>query len=680
MKRIRIDQQSLRALYPPMDAAFERELRQRIRGLPQGKESQYMRRKTGLAVLLAALLAIALAATALAAFAVSHGFFEEVARVQLESGYYDDWSLEDKEAIVRLMEENGILENPSPWEAALALRDAAAREAALDALFAARYGVGGRTDVVGIFSILEAEKGTFDTWSMEEKAWYSALMLDLGLAGYDSEVFLLPGEDAIPAAEAERIAREAVIAAYGLAPDALEGYTAAVDCCEHVSEAGIRPPYFLVLLSGGEEEPSYGVAVSQEGRVLDSADGYLGVTSPQEDAEAARRAEQAPPAGEALAAHTAALPRLKAQVVTIDRAMVETAISLADGTALVAGTTLDHETGAANGTFALCIDEAGQVRWRRDWAKTHDGNTGIKAVMQLEGGEILLLRERWINGKQSGDLEICRYDRIRLGADGRELEICELPAISELTGMKSASYELMFGQPGHGGLLVSAAMTSRNIMTYAALNAQGEAQFVLPFEDLRSYAPYLKTTQEGYLLTAWNETAQRPILRFYDAQGSLVREGADDPALAGLRINRVLSVGDGTLMATSGFMRAGEWMLAHLGADGALIDKAVCADGTVGFIGMPTELVCVSGRYAYAAMHHSEVSGGEMAVHLGLILSSADGSIREYALEGVETVSPWGECQLAALGEGSVLLTQNGDALAPVPFAAELILAGIPGE
>ena len=107
---------------------------------------------------------------------------------------------------------------------------------------------------------------------------------------------------------------------------------------------------------------------------------------------------------------------------------------------------------------------------------------------------------------------------------------------------------------------------------------------------------------------------------------------------------------------------------------------AVCMDETVGFIGMPTEIVCVNGRYAYAAMHHSAASGGEMAVHLGLILSSADGAIREYALEAVETTSPWGECQLAALGEGSVLLTQNGDALAPVPFAAELILAGIPGE
>ena len=679
MKRIRIDQQSLRALYPPMDAAFERELRQRIRGLPQGKESQYMRRKTGLAVLLAALLAIALAATALAAFAVSHGFFEEVARVQLESGYYDDWSLEDKEAIVRLMEENGILENPSPWEAALALRDAAAREAALDALFAARYGVGGRTDVVGIFSILEAEKGTFDTWSMEEKAWYSALMLDLGLAGYDSEVFLLPGEDAITAEEAERIAREAVIDAYGLAPDALEGYTAGVDCCEHVSEAGIKPPYFFVLLSGGEEEPPYGVAVSQKGRVLSSGDGYLGVTSPQEDAEAARREEQAPPADEVLAAHTAELPELEAQVVTLESAMVQAAVSLADGKALVAGVTLS-ETGAANGTFALSIDEAGQVLWRRDWAKTHDGNTGIKAAMQLESGEIQLLRERWINGKQSGDLEICRYDLIRLDADGQELESFELPAISALTGMKSTSYELMFGQPGHGGLLVFGPMTSRNVMTYTALNAQGEAQFVLPFDELRSYAPYLKTTQEGYLLTAWNETAQRPILRFYDAQGNVVREGADDPALTGLRINRVLSAGDGTLMAASGFMRGGEWVLAHLGADGALLDKAVCADGTVSFIGMPTEIVCVNGRYAYAAMHHSAASGGETAAHLGLILSSADGSIREYALEGVETTSPWGECQLAALGKESVLLTQNGDALAPVPFAAELILAGIPGE
>ena len=56
MKRIRIDQQSLRALYPPMDAAFERELRQRIRSLPQREESEGMRRKTGLAVLLAAAL------------------------------------------------------------------------------------------------------------------------------------------------------------------------------------------------------------------------------------------------------------------------------------------------------------------------------------------------------------------------------------------------------------------------------------------------------------------------------------------------------------------------------------------------------------------------------------------------------------------------------------------------
>lgn len=679
MKRIRIDQQSLRALYPPMDAAFERELRQRIRSLPQREESEGMRRKTGLAVLLAAALVIALAATALAAFAVSRGFFEDVARVQLESGYYDDWSLEDKEVVVRLMEENEIPEDPSPWKAALALQDDAAREAALDALFAARYGVDGRTDVVGIFSILETEKGTFDTWIMEEKAWYSELMLDLGLAGFDSEVYLLPGEDAIAAAEAERIARKAVIAAYGLAPDALNGYTADVNCREHVSEAGIRPPYFFVLLSGGEAEPSYSAAVSQEGRVLNSGDGYLGVTSPQEDAEAARRAEQAPPADEALAAHTAALPRLKAQVVTIDRAMAQTAISLADGTALVAGVTL-NECGAANGSFALCMDEAGQVRWRRDWAKTHDGNTGIKAAMQLEGGEILLLRERWINGKQSGDLEICRYDQIRLGADGQEIEIAELPAISALTGMKSTSYELMFGQPGHGGLLVFGPMTSRNVMTYAELDAQGEAQFVLPFDDLRGYAPYLKTTREGYLLTAWNETAQRPILRFYDAQGNVVREGADDPALAGLRINRVLSAGDGTLMATSGFMRGGEWVLARLDADGALLDKAVCVDETVGFIGMPTEIVCVSGRYAYAAMHHSAASGGEMVSHLGLILSAADGSIREYALEGVETTSPWGECQLAALGGSSVLLTQNGDALAPVPFSAELILAGIPKE
>ena len=53
MKRISIDRATLEALYPPMDAAFERQLRQQIDGLPTGKKRS-MKKKTGLALVLAA--------------------------------------------------------------------------------------------------------------------------------------------------------------------------------------------------------------------------------------------------------------------------------------------------------------------------------------------------------------------------------------------------------------------------------------------------------------------------------------------------------------------------------------------------------------------------------------------------------------------------------------------------
>ena len=117
MKRMRIDRASLEALYPPMDAAFERALRQRIAGLPAEREKT-MKKKTGLALVLAAALLLALAATALAAFAASQGFFADVARIQLEGGYYDGWTLGEKEQVVRLMKENGILTDAQAWDAA----------------------------------------------------------------------------------------------------------------------------------------------------------------------------------------------------------------------------------------------------------------------------------------------------------------------------------------------------------------------------------------------------------------------------------------------------------------------------------------------------------------------------------------------------------------------------------
>ena len=70
MKRISIDRATLEALYPPMDAAFEQQLRRQIDGLPTGRKRR-MRKKTGLALVLAAALLLALAATAAAVYAAT---------------------------------------------------------------------------------------------------------------------------------------------------------------------------------------------------------------------------------------------------------------------------------------------------------------------------------------------------------------------------------------------------------------------------------------------------------------------------------------------------------------------------------------------------------------------------------------------------------------------------------
>ena len=55
MKRV-IDEKALKALYPPMDAAFEAQMRQTLRSLPAEPERRGARRKPAAALLAAAVL------------------------------------------------------------------------------------------------------------------------------------------------------------------------------------------------------------------------------------------------------------------------------------------------------------------------------------------------------------------------------------------------------------------------------------------------------------------------------------------------------------------------------------------------------------------------------------------------------------------------------------------------
>ncbi len=655
MKRIRIDRASLEALYPPMDAAFEHGLRQRIAGLP-GERENVVKKKAGFALVLAAALLLALAATALAAFAVSQGFFADVARIQLEGGYYDGWTLEEKEQVVRLMKENGILTDAREWDAAMSERDAQRREAALDSLFAARYGVNGRTDVIGVDSILIREKGPLETWSMEDKAWYSAMLEDIGLLGRDAEVYMLPDEDAISVQEAERIAREAVISAYGLNEDALDGCTAQVDCREYIDEVGVLPPYFLVELRRGEN-PLYWVCVSQQGRVLTSGDGYSGVTSPAEDAaERKRRAAlEAVPAEQRLAAHTDGLEILPVRTIELSKdAWIDGMATLADGTLLVygyaqsadgllAGLEVERKT-----PFALRMDEQGAVLWRTALAQ----QGCVTEAMELHDGDILLLIE-----DDADDVTQQRYHQVRLGPDGAEKETALIPKTEEMTGIR-CEFELLWASGGHGGFLLEGVAGARNIPFCVQLDEAGQPVFARTLEELGGIPVSVHAAQEGYIVAAWNRKSGLPLLRWLDGKGNTVRESTADAALAGLGIVHMLPCEDGSIVATASSGKAGDHRLLCIDEQGGLRWQV---QGELDTGTNAARMGLVKLRRGYVTLCRHDLPQDDTVTHRGLVLFGDDGhQASELRLPPLEEDRNWrGSASLAAVGEWGVAVAVN---------------------
>ena len=274
--------------------------------------------------------------------------------------------------------------------------------------------------------------------------------------------------------------------------------------------------------------------------------------------------------------------------------------------------------------------------------------------MQLDNGDLLMILKRQKNGEQRQSIDYILYDQIRIDARGNVTDRRELKSISELTGMGQVRFEQMFADPGHGGALVSGYMGGKHIPVYAQLDEQGEATHVWQFEELLGYAPYLKVTDEGYVLTAWNEAAGESILRFYDRQGKLLHEGE---SVKDIRVNRVLSCGSGELLVTSGFMEDGEWVLARIDDHGRVLEKMVYTDES-GPIQMPTQIVQVGERYVYVSSHH--LGTNDATGHVGVIISDAEGTIREYSTHSeMEQEQGIGYLHLAPVGEDCAVLVRS---------------------
>lgn len=642
MKRV-IDEKTLKALYPPMETAFEAQMRQTLRSLPVGRRHRGARRKPAAVLVAAAVLAL-LAATALAIAALS-GFFTEATALPLNSSYMENWSLGEKEAVAALLVQYDLPEDGAAWEDALQESSAKRREAALDALFIEHYAVtsGGRRNI-SLHSIMQQELGELDPeWSLEQKAAYSALESEFELGGADEDVNLLPGENDIPREEAVQIAKDAIQAAFGFTDEQMENAALwELSFLVHRSELGVKPPYYSVCLAICDEANVWKAeyaAISGAGEVLTSADGYLGVESPQEAAAALHTVayyqsdafDQA--RARELARHGQTITAIEPQIVTWENQRIDELLTLQNGTVLVAGREMAENNRDTRRVFAACINEDGETIWRATLDAQENEQCSVTGAMQLEDGrlQLMLNRSREVNHEFEYDL----YELATLSEDGKLLDRRQLPSASALSGLDAGSQEVLFCDPGHGGLIVSGSVGTKNTPFYAQVDDRGDVVFHLDMGDMRETVTRLYATRDGYALIGWDKAEQRTRMVFYDTQGQKIREAEADALPAGFHVTSLYPQADGTMWAADDSLTAAEVQkLLRLDENGRVTEEYVINEN-MGASAFQEAFMRVGGTVALLNRHKTSRDEQTSATHCGLMVLR-NGRMEEMYVRGMD--------------------------------------------
>lgn len=642
MKRV-IDEKTLKALYPPMETAFEAQMRQTLRSLPVERRHRGARRKPAAVLVAAAVLAL-LAATALAIAALS-GFFTEATALPLNSSYMENWSLGEKEAVAALLVQYDLPEDGAAWEDALQESSARRREAALDALFIEHYAVtsGGRRNI-SLHSIMQQELGELDPeWSLEQKAAYSALESEFELGGADEDVNLLPGEDDIPREEAVRIAKDAIQAAFGFTDEQMENAALwELSFLVHRSELGVKPPYYSVCLAICDEKNVWKAeyaAISGAGEVLTSADGYLGVESPQEAAAALHtvayyqsdafdqdRARE-------LARHGQTITAIEPQIVTWENQRIDELLTLQNGTVLAAGREMAENNRDTRRVFAACINEDGETIWRATLDAQENEQCSVTGAMQLEDGrlQLMLNRSREVNH----EFEYYLYELATLSEDGKLLDRRQLPSASALSGLDAGSQEVLFCDPGHGGLIVSGSVGTKNTPFYAQVDDRGYVVFHLDMGDMRETVTSLYATRDGYALVGWDKAEQRTRMAFYDMQGQKIREAEADALPAGFHVTSLYPQADGTMWAVDDSLTAAEVQkLLRLDENGRVMEEYAMNEN-MGASAFQEAFMRVGGTVALLNRHKTSRDEQTSATHCGLMVLR-NGRMEEVYVRGMD--------------------------------------------
>ena len=190
-----------------------------------------------------------------------HRYLEDVAMLEASYGYYETWSFAEKMQLYQAMVNHSLTDQRQQIT-----------EDEIDAIVLERYGVDGRLDVVTLVNIMTVEKGAFERWSAEDKAWYSSLQLRLGTLG-DEYIYLLPDEKVISPEKAVKIACQQAISEYSLTTNEL---TSSYDICwcylVYAEDYETKAPDYQIDFFSKNNNPRISYRISGQGFFISDID------------------------------------------------------------------------------------------------------------------------------------------------------------------------------------------------------------------------------------------------------------------------------------------------------------------------------------------------------------------------------------------------------------------------
>lgn len=203
------------------------------------REEPVMKKKYSTALVI--LVVIVIAAAAAIAVTYWHSTAEDVALMEAEKGYFEDWTAGDKATLVRMLNEAGALPDSPALDELLLDSTTAQRKGELADTVMTAW-MQRPAEQVSLISILETMRGSFGSWTAEDKVWYNDMLARLGMLGEDHTEYAVPENEEITQDEAVRIAKETFQEAYGVSMEELDAFE-------------VMPTFMAVNWEPGENEP-----------------------------------------------------------------------------------------------------------------------------------------------------------------------------------------------------------------------------------------------------------------------------------------------------------------------------------------------------------------------------------------------------------------------------------------